>query len=54
MNLYQYYCTLCGYEREGLLDSPAGIGGYSTTCPQCSGFYWSYIVEENDDESENY
>lgn len=35
MNTHQYFCKKCGYEREGQLDHPAGIGGYSWACPQC-------------------
>lgn len=32
---YQYFCRQCGYERDGLLDHAAGIGGYSWACPKC-------------------
>ena len=36
MALYQYYCTKCGYKREGLLNNHAiGIGSYSWNCPRC-------------------
>lgn len=32
---WQYYCRNCGNLREGLLDHPHGIGGYSWACPEC-------------------
>lgn len=32
---YQYFCKQCGYERDGLLDRPVGIDGYSWACPKC-------------------
>lgn len=34
-DLYQYTCTDCYYQREGLLDDPF----YSTICPRCGGSY---------------
>jgi hypothetical protein len=46
MTLHQYCCSKCGYERKGLLDSPAGIGGYATECPECGGHYTSYVVDD--------
>lgn len=33
--MYRYYCDHCGHEREGLLDMPPGIGGWSHDCPRC-------------------
>lgn len=33
--MHLYYCKDCGNERDGLLDHPAGMGGYSWHCPQC-------------------
>lgn len=48
MNMHQYYCKDCGYERKGLLDKPTGIGGYATNCPECNGLYYSYVVEESE------
>lgn len=45
---HQYYCSNCGYHREGLLDAPAvGIGSYSTLCPRCQVSYSSYPVDKN-------
>lgn len=32
---WQYYCLKCGTTRDGLLDRPHGIGGYSWACPDC-------------------
>lgn len=36
---HQYFCRQCGYERDGLLDHAAGIGGYSWACPQCKSHH---------------
>lgn len=33
--MYKYYCHNCGHERDGLLDTPPGIGGWSHDCPHC-------------------
>ena len=48
---YQYYCKKCFTTRQGLVDMPAGIGGYSWNCPECAkqgkpGMVWSYEVIE--------
>jgi hypothetical protein len=32
---WQYFCKRCGYERQGLLPVPWGIGGYAWACPEC-------------------
>lgn len=32
---WQYFCKQCGYERQGLLPVPWGIGGYAWACPEC-------------------
>lgn len=41
---YQYYCADCDCRRDGLLDHPVGIGGYSWNCPECNGTVRSYEV----------
>lgn len=50
--MYQYYCPKCGYERQGLLKYPAGIGGVATNCPECRGNYFSEPVIVEDGEKE--
>lgn len=40
--MYQYMCSNCNYEREGLLDHPS----YSCRCPRCGGYYKSIPIKK--------
>ena len=47
--VWQYFCRVCKYERDGLLDHDWGIGGYSWNCPRCgpSSGIGAYKVDDD-------